>query len=152
MAHGLFRWNLNYHGSCCSALKPSAPVRKRYLPVHTAATPTQIPEGNANGRNTGRRGRPSASVSAEAAAKRRRRVSPEGLARRLTSAPEDRPGPRCLPRRTGPCSVDRRTTVRVGPQCQSEECTRRRSGAFRSLHSNEGSTTIAHEGAVAIQA
>ena len=35
---------------CRPAREPSAPFRERDLPMHTAATPTQTPEGNANGR------------------------------------------------------------------------------------------------------
>ena len=70
---------------CRPAFEPSAPLRERDLPAHTAATPTRIPEGNANRltrllkpwvKSPGADEGLSASVPAEAAAKSRPYFAP----------------------------------------------------------------------------
>ena len=135
MAHGLFRWNLNYHGSCCSALKPSAPYgsdtfrctrrqhQHRYLKATlTDETPAPASKNRAGtsigiGPGGSRRKAPSSSQP--------RRTGPKTIV-----APKDWPrrtdsGPRCLPRRTvwtdaRPSVLDPSANLRNAPGGEAE--------------------------------
>ena len=139
MAHGLFRWNLNYHGSCCSALKPSAPYgsdtfrctrrqhQHRYLKATlTDETPAPASKNRAGtsigiGPGGSRRKAPSSSQPRRTGPKTL--VSPEGP----TQVPGVRPeGPSdCLPRRTvwtdaRPSVLDPSANLRNAPGGEAE--------------------------------